>query len=384
MRPSLGSSDSYVEGKTPEVDTMTKPRGRDLGLPFPGTTGENNAITDVPGIEVGYCTRVEGDGPLVQGKGPVRSGVTAILPLGQNPDPEPVWAGMYALNGNGEMTGTHWIHEGGYFVGPVCITNTHSVGIVHHAATRWMIRTYAKAWQSDHLWAMPVVAETYDGVLNDINGQHITEADALAALDSAAPGPVAEGNVGGGTGMICYEFKGGTGTASRVLEVDGQRFTLGALVQANHGMRHWFRVLGRPVGQHMTDGRLFDSEQGSIIVVLATDLPMAPHQLRRLAKRGAIGIGRGGTPGGNNSGDIFLAFSTANRGPIPQLAGARRSLEMINDDLFDPVYMAATEAIEEAVVNAMLAAEDMTTLRPSGLVCRALDADRLSAFFQEG
>ncbi len=363
---------------------MAKPRGRDLGLPFPGTTGEHNAITDVPGVEVGFCTRIEGDGPLVQGKGLVRSGVTAILPLGRNPDPEPVWAGMYALNGNGEMTGTHWIHDGGYFVGPICITNTHSVGIVHHAAVKWMIRTYAEAWQSDHLWAMPVVAETYDGVLNDINGQHITEADALAALDTAVPGPVAEGNVGGGTGMICYEFKGGTGTASRALEIDGETFTLGALVQANHGLRPWFTVLGQPVGREMTEGRLMDSEQGSIIVVLATDLPMAPHQLRRLAKRAAIGIGRGGTPGGNNSGDIFLAFSTANRGPIPQLASARRSLEMINDDLFDPIYMATTEAIEEAVVNAMLAAEDMTTLRPSGLVCRALDADRLSAFFREG
>ena len=358
---------------------MTKPRARDLGLPFPGETGPCNAITDVPGVEVGYRTRIEGDVPLVQGRGPVRTGVTAILPLGRDPGPQPVWAGMYALNGNGEMTGTHWIHDGGYFVGPICITNTHSVGIVHHAATKWMIQTYAEAWRTEHLWAMPVVAETYDGVLNDINGQHITEVDALMALDAAAPGLIAEGNVGGGTGMICYEFKGGTGTSSRRIVVDGQSFHVGALVQANHGSRPWFTVLGRRVGEAMMEDRLFDSEQGSIIVILGTDLPMAPHQLRRLAKRAAIGIGRGGTPGGNNSGDIFLAFSTANRGLIPQLSGPRRTLEMISDEEFDPIYLAATESIEEAVINAMLAAEDMTSLRPPGLVCRAIDAERLRA-----
>ncbi len=363
---------------------MSKPRGRDLDLPFPGTTGTHNAITDVPGLEVGYTTRIEGDGPLVQGKGPLRSGVTAILPLGRLAEPQPVWAGMYALNGNGEMTGTHWIHDGGYFVGPVCITNTHSVGMVHHAAVKWMLRTYGDVWQSEHLWAMPVVAETYDGVLNDINGQHITEQDALAALDTAGAGPIAEGNVGGGTGMICYEFKGGTGTSSRQVEVDGEAFMLGALVQANHGLRPWLTVLGHQVGAVMTEDRLLDNELGSIIVVLATDLPLAPHQLRRLAKRAAIGIGRGGTPGGNNSGDIFLAFSTANRGPLPQLAGPRRSLETINDELFDPIYLAATQAIEEAIINALLAAEDMTTLRPAGMICRAIDAKRLCALVKGG
>lgn len=356
---------------------MPKPRGRDLGLPFPGETGRHNAITDVPGVEVGFTTRIEGEGPLIEGQGPVRTGVTAILPLGRQSTPEPVWAGMYALNGNGEMTGTHWIRDGGYLVGPVCITNTHSVGIVHHAATRWMIRTYAEAWRNEHLWAMPVVAETYDGVLNDINGQHITEADALAALDGASSGAVAEGNVGGGTGMICYEFKGGTGTASRRLEIDDSPFHVGALVQANHGIRPWFTLLGRRLGPHMLEDRLLDAEQGSIIAILGTDLPLAPHQLTRLAKRAAIGIGRGGTPGGNNSGDIFLAFSTANRGPLPQLAGSRRSVEMINDEAFDPIYLAAVEAIEEAVVNAMLAADDMTTVRPAGHVCRAIDGNRL-------
>ena len=357
---------------------MAKPRGRDLGLPFPGETGRYNAITDVPGVEVGFTTRIEGEGPLVAGRGPIRTGVTAILPLGRQPTPEPVWAGMYALNGNGEMTGTHWIRDGGYLVGPVCITNTHSVGIVHHAATRWMIQTYAEVWRTEHLWAMPVVAETYDGVLNDINGQHVTEADAVAALDNASSGAVAEGNVGGGTGMICYEFKGGTGTASRRLEIDGSTFHVGALVQANHGIRPWFTVLGRRLGPRMAEDRLLDGEQGSIIAILATDLPMAPHQLTRLAKRAAIGIGRGGTPGGNNSGDIFLAFSTANRGPLPQLAALRRNFVMINDEAFDPIYLAAVEAVEEAVVNAMLAADDMTTLRPAGHVCRALDGRRLA------
>jgi len=340
---------------------MKKPRGRELGLPFPGQTGQHNAITDVPGVEVGYCTRIEGEPPLVQGNGPIRSGVTAILPVGRNPEPQAVWAGMHALNGNGEMTGTHWIHDGGYFVGPICITNT----------------------QTEHLWAMPVVAETYDGVLNDINGLHITEFDAMTALDSACIGPVAEGNVGGGTGMICYEFKGGTGTSSRHLTIDNEPFIVAALVQANHGIRPWFTPLGKHVGAAMTNDRLLDNEQGSIIVILATDIPMAPHQLRRLAKRAAIGIGRGGTPGGNSSGDIFLAFSTANRGAIPQLAGARRTLETINDGLFDPIYLAATEAIEESVINAMVAAESMTTLRPPDKICQSIDTRQLVSFFSD-
>ena len=357
---------------------MSKPRARELGLDFPGTPGPCNALTDVPGIEVGFSTIIAGNGPLQPGHGPIRTGVTAILPRGKATPPNPVWAGAFALNGNGEMTGTHWIRDGGYFVGPVCLTNTHSVGIVHHAAVRWMIDTYAELWQQEHLWAMPVVAETYDGVLNDINGQHVTEAHALSALKGAASGKVAEGNVGGGTGMICYEFKGGTGTASRRVTVDGQPFTVAALVQANHGIRPWFTVLGVPVGRHLEENLLRSrSELGSIIVVLATDLPMMPHQLTRLAKRASIGIGRGGTPGGNNSGDIFLAFSVANAMPLPQVSGAFRTFDWINDEQCDPVHLAAVEAIEEAVLNAMLAAEDMTTARPHGLVCKALSPDRL-------
>jgi len=353
-------------------------RARDLGLDFTGTPGPHNAITDVAGLEVGFGTLSRGDGPLVPGKGPVRTGVTAILPRGRDPEPKPVWAGTYALNGNGEMTGTHWIHDGGYLVGPVCITNTHSVGAVHQAAVGWMLETHADAFENNHLWAMPVVAETYDGLLNDINGMHVTVDDARRALDNARTGPVAEGNVGGGNGMVCYEFKGGTGTASRRVEIDGETFTFGALVQANHGSRPWLTVLGVPVGRHLTEDRMLDDgELGSIIVTVATDAPMLPHQLRRLAKRGAIGIGRGGSPGGNNSGDMFLAFSVANPGPLPQLSGARLRMDYINDEQFDPIYEAVVEATEEAVINALVAAEDVPTLRPAGKVCRAIDHDQL-------
>lgn len=363
---------------------MAKPRGRDLGLDFPGTPGRHNAITDVAGVLVGFATIIDDDGELVQGSGPVRTGVTAILPRGLEREPAPVWAGTYDLNGNGEMTGTHWIADGGYFVGPICITNTHSVGIVHHAAIRWMLRTHGDALTGGHLWALPVVAETYDGFLNDINGQHVTEAHALAALDGAADGPVAEGNAGGGTGMIAYEFKGGTGTASRRLSIGGEDFTLGALVQANHGRRDWLTVLGVPVGRHMQEGKLRDGgpETGSIIAVIGCDIPMLPHQLNRVARRAALGVGRGGTPGGKSSGDIFLAFTTANRMAIPQAAGARLAADFVNDEHFDPIYMAAIEVVEEAVINAMLAAEPMATVRPPGRTCLAIDHDELVAIMR--
>jgi D-aminopeptidase len=360
------------------TNASTKPRARDLGLPFPGQPGPFNAITDVPGVCVGQTTIIEGYGPLVPGKGPVRTGVTAILPRGRDGEPRPVWAGTFALNGNGEMTGTHWIEDGGYVIGPIAITNTNSVGIVHHAVVRWIIDTYADCWHDRHLWAMPVVAETYDGMLNDINGQHVTEAHAHAALEAATSGPVQEGNSGGGTGMVAYEFKGGTGTSSRQISVAGEGFTVAALVQANHGIRPWLTVLGVPVGEHLVEDKLeLSSELGSIIVMLGTDVPMLPHQLRRLAKRAAIGIGRGGTPGGNNSGDMFLAFSTANPGPMPQLAPARLNLDYINDEQFDPIYLAAVQAVEEAVINAMVAAEDMVSLRPAGKICRAIDHRQL-------
>jgi len=354
---------------------MAAKRARDFGLPFSGTPGPYNAITDVAGVEVGYSTLIKDDPDS-----PARTGVTAILPRGKNTEPQPVWAGMYALNGNGEMTGTHWIQDGGYFSGPVMITNSHSVGITHHAATKWMINHYRQHWQDNHLWAMPVVAETYDGVLNDINAQHVTEADALAALNNTSSGTPAEGNVGGGTGMIAYDFKGGTGTSSRLVTVAGKTYTVAALVQANHGIRPWFTVCGAPVGQLMTEDRIHAShEQGSIIVVLATDAPMLPHQLKRMAKRAAIGIGRNGSPGGNNSGDIFLAFSTANEKALPQLSGAECTMNYLNDEVFDDFYLAAVQSVEESVLNAMIAAEDTPTFKqPAGKICKAIDGQRLA------
>lgn len=356
-------------------DTQMKPRARDLGLPFPGTTGPLNAITDVPGVAVGFCT-------LTDPAQNMRTGVTAILPRPGNV-PMPVWAGQYALNGNGEMTGTHWIHDAGYFVGPICITNTHGVGAVHTGAVRWMIDTYADYFQNHHAWAMPVVAETYDGVLNDINALYVQPEHAIAALNSASTGPVAEGSTGGGNGMICYEFKGGTGTSSRQIEIGGQSYTVAALVQANHGIRPWLTILGRPVGQLMPEDSLYATEMGSIIVIVATDAPMSGLSLRQVAKRAAIGIGRGGTPGGNNSGDIFLAFSTANEGPMPQFAPAIQSKQELNGDHLDAVYLAAVQAIEESVVNAMVAGEDVPTVKPKGAICRSIDKSRLRQIFQD-
>ncbi|MGF6176282.1 P1 family peptidase [Ensifer sp. 4252] len=353
--------------------SVKKLRARELGLAFEGEAGPSNAITDVPGVLVGYSTIIEGVGALRQGHGPVRTGVTAILPRGRDKAMKPVWAGFHALNGNGEVTGVQWIKHAGHFYGPICITNTHSVGAVHEAVTSWMIEHHAEDYRAKHVWALPVVGETYDGTLNDINGLHVRPHHARAAIESAANGRIAEGNVGGGTGMVAYEFKGGTGTASQVVRLDGEDFTVGVLVQANHGLRDWFTVLGAPVGRHLTADRLRSTEQGSIIVVIATDIPMLPHQLERVAQRGAIGIGRHGTPGGNNSGDMFLAFSTANQITRDEFIDARRQMECIPDEWFDPIYLATVRAVDEAIVNAMLAAEDMETLKPAGKVCRAID-----------
>lgn len=361
-----------------------KLRARQLGLPLPGVPGPHNAITDVAGVLVGYETLSSWVDPSLATNGlPVQTGVTAILPRGNDKTPRPVWAGIHALNGNGELTGSHWIRDGGYFVGPILITNTHSVGAVHEGAVRWMLGKYRHEWENNHLWAMPVVAETYDGVLNDINGLHVRPEHALKALESATAGPLAEGSVGGGAGMICYEFKGGTGTASRLVDIEGTSFTIGVIVQANHGIRPWLRVLGRPIGERMVEDRIpgFAAERGSIIAIIATDLPMLPSQLERLARRATIGIGRGGTPGGNNSGDIFLAFSTANEMPLPQLNGPWKTTVSVNDERLDDVYLAAVEAVEESVLNAMLAAEDIPTARPSGSVCRAVDPTTLIAEF---
>jgi len=365
-------------------DKPLKPRARNLGLPFDGVTGQFNAITDVAGVEVGFTTLIEGEGAVEVGRGPIRTGVTAILPRGKRNRPAPIWAGQYSLNGNGEMTGTHWIHEAGYFISPICITNTHSVGMVHHATVGWMIEQYPDFFVDDHAWAMPVVAETYDGLTNDICGRHIKEAHVLKALNSAAAGFVAEGNVGGGTGMMTYEFKGGTGTASRRVEIGSEAYTVGILVQSNFGARQDLNILGVPVGGHWPENAIMSQidqpETGSIIVIIGTDIPMLPNQLRRVAKRAAIGIGRTGTPGGNYSGDIFLAFSVANDLDWPGMHAeqpAAYRLDFINDHYFDDIYRAVVQAVEEAVVNAMVAAESMTTAKPAGYKVEAIDHDRL-------
>ncbi len=351
------------------------PRARDLGLKLPGETGPLNAITDVEDVAVGLKTIIEPrprDGrPL-----PVRTGVTAIMPRASADQPTPIWAGFHRFNGNGEMTGTHWIADGGYFLGPVLITNTHAVGVAHHAAVKWLLRRFPSVYgNNEQLWIMPVVAETYDGLLNDINGQPITEWDVLDALADLKPGPVAEGNSGGGTGMVCYEFKGGTGTASRRVAVGGKVYTIGVLVQANHGVRDGLSILGVPVGRHLTEGRVMTGagERGSIIAVIATDAPLLPHQLTRVARRGAIGIGRNGSIGGNGSGDLFLALSVANHMPMPHRAPSHIHLEMINDELIDPIYEAAIQGIEEAIINALVAAADMGGTEWDRFMVRALD-----------
>lgn len=354
---------------------MPKPRARDLGLPFPGTPGPFNAITDVPGVRVGFCTLTD---PARQ----MRTGVTALLPRADAGTPQPVWAGQFTLNGNGEMTGTHWIDDAGYFIGPLMITNTHAVGAVHHGVTQWMIEHYSDFFGAGDGWAMPVVAETFDGTLNDINALHVTPDHAIAAIQAAKGGYVAEGSTGGGNGMIAYEFKAGTGTSSRQVRVGGQTFTVGALVQANHGRRDWLTILGQPVGRLMPEGAFRDKEVGSVIVYIGTDAPLSPLSLRHVAKRAAIGIGRGGTPSGNSSGDIFLAFSTANPGPMPHHAPAMQLRAELNNELLDPLYLGAVEAVEEAVVNALVQGVDVAAVRPRGLVVRGIDTDRLAALFR--
>ena len=368
----------------------TKPRARDLGLPFEGKTGKYNSITDVSGVEVGYTTLIDGEGRLQVGKGPVRTGVTAILPRGKRDHPSPIWAGQYNLNGNGEMTGTHWINDVGYFISPVIITNTNSVGMAHHAAIGWMIDRYKGFFQDDHGFTYPVIAETYDGLTNDICGRHIKEEHVLAALDSAVSGPIREGNVGGGTGMATYEFKGGTGTTSRIVRIGNTDLTIGVLVQTNFGQRTDLTILGVPVGKHFPDNavisEIMEHETGSIIVVIGTDLPLMPIQLRRIAKRASIGIGRTGTPGGHYSGDIFLAFSTANDVGLPRTSSkqpATYELDYVNDHYFDNIYAAVVQAIEEAVINAMIAAEAMTTVKPAGSTLEAIDHERLKEIMRQ-
>jgi D-aminopeptidase len=339
------------------VSAQSKPRARDLGIPFDGTPGANNAITDVQGVEVGYTTLVSGSGKLKVGEGPVRTGVTAVLPRGKKVFTDPVFAGWYSLNGNGEMTGTTWIEESGFLEGPVMITNTHSVGVVRDAVIDWRIK-HGGPDSSGYWWSLPVVAETYDGALNDINGFHVKPGHVFNAIDTANAGAIVEGNVGGGTGMICNGFKGGTGTASRKLDAKDGGYTVGVLVQCNYGRQEQLRIAGIPVGRELPPGIVRDKDQGSIIVVVATDAPLLPQQLKRIARRVPLGLGRDGSYSGNGSGDIFIAFSTANSGAWNP-KGVKQVAMLPNDEM-EPLFLATVQGVEEAVINAMIAAETMT------------------------
>ncbi len=322
-------------------------------------------------MEVGYTTLISGEGLLKVGVGPVRTGVTAILPRGKE-SKDAVFAGWFSLNGNGEMTGAHWVEDSGFLDGPVMITNTHSVGVVHDAVIAWKVKR-GETDMEGYWWSLPVVAETWDGYLNDINGFHVTAAEAIHALDSATGGPVAEGNVGGGTGMICNEFKGGVGTSSRVLSAKQGGYSVGVLVQCNYGEREQLRIAGVPVGREIPGPKIWDADTGSIIVVVATDAPLIPTQLKRLARRVSLGVGRDGSYSGDGSGDLFIAFSTAN--PEAISAKGLRYMTMLPNEKLDPLFLATVQATEEAVVNAMVAAETMTGI--NGHTVPALPHDKL-------
>jgi D-aminopeptidase len=361
-----------------------KPRARDLGVPFDGTPGALNAITDVSGITVGHTTLISGEGKLQIGKGPVRTGVTAVLPRGKNSMNDAVFAGWWSLNGNGEMTGTTWVEESGFLEGPVMITNTHSVGVVRDAVIQWRV-AHGQPDPTGYWWSLPVVAETWDGWLNDINGFHVKPEHAFQAIDYAHSGPVEEGNVGGGTGMICNEFKGGIGTSSRKLDVKAGGYTVGVLVQCNYGVRPNLRIAGMPIGKEIPEDAAYSSasfgevDRGSIIVVVATDAPLVSHQLKRLARRVSLGIGRNGSISGNGSGDIFIAFSTANPGAAA--ADHVVDLKMLPNDKIEPVFAATVQATEEAIINAMVAAETMTGIENHRVI--ALPHDKLRAVLKK-
>jgi D-aminopeptidase len=346
-------------------------RARDLGIPFEGTPGELNAITDVPGVEVGQTTLIEGEGKLVVGKGPVRTGVTAILPLGKSGANTPVPASMFSFNGNGEMTGSEWVEESGFLEGPVLLTNTHSVGVVRDAVIEWGQKRYPN---TDY-YSLPVVAETWDGELNDINGFHVKKEDVFAALESATGGPVAEGNVGGGTGNRAFGFKAGIGTASRLISASNDHFSVGVLVQANFATRKNLIVAGVPVGKEITDLQpeihRDPVREGSILVVIATNASLFPTQLKRVAKRAALGIGRTGGISTDSSGDLFIAFTTA----VPTQAGGRQQWSTLRNVDLDAVLEATVQATEEAIINSLMAAKTMHGINDN--VIYALPLDRL-------
>src|SRR5881394_2219923 len=341
-------------------------RARDLGIPFEGAPGKFNAITDVAGVEVGYATLISGEGKLDVGNGPVRTGVTAIIPRGHNSLNDPVYAGFFSLNGNGEMTGTAWVDESGFLEGPIVITNTHSVGVARDAVIAWRIN-HGAADKTGYWWSLPVVAETWDGWLNDINGFHVKPADVWHALDSAHGGALEEGSVGGGTGMICYEFKGGNGTASRKVEIrpegadknsSPQSFIVGVFLQANFGRRPQLTIAGVPVGKEIP-GDVYKQESGSCIAVVATDAPLLPNQLKRLARRVSLGLARTGTISGNGSGDLFIAFSTANPNVVNP-DQVTHQVQTVPNDLMDPIFAGVVQATEEAAVNALVDNNSMT------------------------
>ena len=353
------------------VASQTKPRARDLGVPFDGQPGAFNAITDVKGVEVGHTTLISGSGKLKVGEGPVRTGVTAVLPRGKD-SKDAVFGAWFTLNGNGEMTGTTWVEDSGFVDGPIMITNTHSVGVVRDAVIAWKVKRGDPDMEG-YWWSLPVVAETWDGDLNDINGFHVKPEHAFHALDSAHSGLVEEGNVGGGTGMICNEFKGGIGTSSRILGVKEGGYTVGVLVQCNYGRRDQLRIAGVPVGREIPENVVASKDVGSIIVVVATDAPLIPTQLKRIARRVCLGLGRDGSYSGDGSGDIFIAFSTAN----PGVASAKTAhdVKMLPNEQLDPIFLATVQATEEAVINAMVAAETMTGIDNHTVI--ALPHDRL-------
>jgi D-aminopeptidase len=362
-----------------------KPRARDLGIPFDGAPGALNAITDVGGVTVGHTTLISGEGKLVIGKGPVRTGVTAVLPRGKDSMNSSVFAGWWSLNGNGEMTGTTWVEESGFLEGPVMITNTHSVGVVRDAVIQWRV-THGQPDPTGYWWSLPVVAETWDGWLNDINGFHVKPEHAFHAMDTAASGAVEEGAVGGGTGMVCNGFKGGIGTSSRKVDVKGDgSYTVGVLVQCNYGTKNNLRIAGIPVGREIESDDPYTStafageDRGSIIVVVATDAPLVPTQLKRLARRVSLGLGRDGSISGNGSGDIFIAFSTAN--PGASAADHVVDLKMLPNEKIEPVFAATVQATEEAIINALVAAETMTGIENHKV--RALPHDQLQAILKK-
>ncbi|MEM7120873.1 MAG: P1 family peptidase [Pseudomonadota bacterium] len=356
-----------------------KTRARALGIPFNGLPGTNNAITDVPGVEVGYATLIEGEGDLVVGQGPVRTGVTAIIPRGRAKAAFPVWSGMFSLNGNGELTGSWWVDEAGHCDGPITITNTHSCGVARDATIEWLHKN-ANSYGDGPSWGLPVAGETYDGYLNDINGFHIKREHVFEAIDSARSGPVEEGSIGGGTGMMLYGMKGGSGTASRVVDHDGSAYTVGAFVQANFGRRKDLMIAGMPMAEHLPGIDPYDVDTGSIIAVVGTDAPLLSHQCKRLARRIGLGIGRGGSFSGHGSGDIFLAFTTAGSDTL-MAGGSYLELSCIPDHRLDPFFDAVVQAVDEAIMNVLAVSEPMIGI--NGNPAEALDRDRLVAVLKD-